>query len=346
MTSDTPIFKKIPMSSYRRFSYTLFDYDDETEAALQKISAKYHIYGYETCPTTGRKHLQGFIIFHNKVTWQTALNLMPENIHLEASNKPSEYNIKYCKGLTRDKRPNKFWESGNNPVTPGEGEKERWKRARENAEKGNWDEIPDDIYIRYYGNLKRIYTEKQIIPLPISEMDFHWYWGPTGTGKSTKARNENPNYYLKGINKWWDNYDNQDTVLIEEWGPMDIGAERIMGHYLKQWCDHHPFQAETKGGMKMIRPKKIIITSNYPIEECFHDENILEPLKRRLKIEYFHNFFPRYDPIVYTAASQQQLSPTQPAFEPSPAPAAQLRRALSPSLSDYEDYLAATTAQH
>jgi hypothetical protein len=56
---------------------------------------------------------------------------------------------------------------------------------------------------------------------------------------------------------------------------------------LKEWCDHHPFAAETKGSTTVLRPPKVIITSNYSMEECFTDPNILEPLKRRLNVRYF-----------------------------------------------------------
>lgn len=36
-----------------------------------------------------------------------------------------------------------------------------------------------------------------------------------------------------------------------------------------------------------IRPKKIIITSNYSIEECFHNEQDIAAIKRRFKVTKF-----------------------------------------------------------
>ena len=77
----------------------------------------------------------------------------------------------------------------------------------------------------------------------------------------------NSGHYQKEKNKWWCNYTGQDTVAIEEADPktMEHLADR-----LKVWADRYPFPGEIKGGrLEGIRPKKIIVTSNYSIEECF-----------------------------------------------------------------------------
>lgn len=287
-----------------RWCFTLNNYSQEEEDQIKAIECKYIVFGHEI-GEQGTPHLQGFIILNKRVRFSSAKGLFPERTHLEIARGTSPEAADYCLKYDKDN----FYERGVRPLLPGEGEKKRWADARECAKRGDFDNIPPDIYIRYLGNLKKIHSDAMTIPAPVQTLDFHWYYGSTGTGKSSTARSQNPNYYLKGINKWWDGYTDQPCVIIEEWSPMDNGAERIMGHYLKQWCDHHCFQAEFKGGMKMIRPPKIIITSNYSMEECFTDPNILDPLKRRIRVTQFHNYFnpsPIYAPNIICSPTQEQ----------------------------------------
>lgn len=118
-------------------------------------------------------------------------------------------------------------------------------------------------------------------PAPIDTLENEWIWGPTGVGKSLSTRNAFPVLFNHPNTKqWWDGYNGQDTVLIDDLGKK---TAEWMGEYLKTWADHYPFVADFKGKSRMIRPKRIIVTSNYSMEEMFPDTNILEPLKRRFK---------------------------------------------------------------
>jgi len=310
--------------SARRWCYTLNNYTAEECAAIELIPAVYHVYGREV-GESGTPHLQGYIMFANAKSFSAVKSLIGQRAHLEKARGDSVQAAEYCK------KDGSFWEQGTCPKPKGEGEKERWATARQLAKEGKFDDIDPDIHIRYIGNLKKIFADAQGIPPAQDELDFHWYHGPTGSGKSTKARAENPDYYLKGINKWWDGYTGQKCVIIEEWGPMNSDLTHCLGSYLKMWCDHHCFQAEFKGGMKMIRPPKIIITSNWSMEECFSNfPNILEPLKRRITSHLILDFFaPRRAPEPTLTQTQQVDSEGDPSlrsglyrtFElPSPSP--------------------------
>lgn len=54
---------------------------------------------------------------------------------------------------------------------------------------------------------------------------------------------------------------------------------------LKKWCNQKPFMLENKYGvMRNIRPKHIIVTSNYTIEEIWTKSKEREALLRRFTI--------------------------------------------------------------
>jgi len=90
------------------------------------------------------------------------------------------------------------------------------------------------------------------------DMPHEWHYGATGLGKSRGVREKYPEAYIKANNIWWDGYDGQPVVIVE-----DIGPKLINAHHIKLWCDHYAFAAESKGGSVKIRPKLVIFTSNY-----------------------------------------------------------------------------------
>ena len=117
-------------------------------------------------------------------------------------------------------------------------------------------------------------------PASINTLQNEWIYGPTGVGKSRSVRDSHPVHYPKARNKWWDGYKGEEVIVIDEVSPAD--AEWI-APMLKVWADHYPFIAEMKGRSVQIRPKHVIVTSNYSMEEIFKDPGDLEPMKRRFK---------------------------------------------------------------
>ena len=115
----------------------------------------------------------------------------------------------------------------------------------------------------------------------LDTLDHEWCYGPPGTGKSKYAYSHK-GAYIKSLNKWWDGYKGEDIVIIDDFGPN----QECLVELLKHWTDRYPFRAEIKGGSIVIRPKKIIVTSNYHPRELFKSVDS-DAILRRCKLSHF-----------------------------------------------------------
>lgn len=242
----------------------------------------YFFAGREICPTTGSKHLQGYAHFDKKKRL-TQLKKIHEGIHWEVAEKDWEHSWIYC--TKEDPEPFTFGELPeikNN----GEREKNRWIRNFELAKQGRLDEIDPDISLRCYGAIKAIARDHQKKPASLPDYHAEWVWGRSGSGKSTLARKEHPDCYPKECNKWWCGYQNEEIVLVED---IDPDNAKYIARHCKIWGDKFAFIGESKGGSWMIRPKKVIFTSQYTIEECFNERDAVA-IRRRCKVRKIENF--------------------------------------------------------
>jgi len=106
----------------------------------------------------------------------------------------------------------------------------------------------------------------------------YWYWGRPGCGKSWKAYTDDPTAFRKLQNKWFDGYNGEDTIILDD---LD---QNLLGHHLKIWGDRYPCQGEVKGGMVNLRHKKFVVTSNYSIDSLWeHDAEMRDAIKRRYR---------------------------------------------------------------
>lgn len=230
----------------------------------------------ETGSETGYLHWQVLAIFDGKVRLASVKRIFGERIHAEPTKSVAaeEYvwkeetrvdGTQFCLGTRPVRRNNS----------------EDWSLVREKAKAGLLDDVPADMYIRFYRTLKEIARDNMVHPPDLDNCAGVWIWGPPGMGKSTMARTDYPNAYLKPCNKWWDGYRGHDNVIIDD---FDKNHE-VLGHHLKIWADKFSFIAETKGGAITIRPKKIVVTSNYMIQDIFvHDVVLAQAIMRRFVV--------------------------------------------------------------
>lgn len=268
-------------SRARAWCFTLNNWTQEEYNVVVSCSCRYLIVGKEI-GESGTPHLQGYVCFRNARRLVSVKEKLGCNrVHVEVARGTAEQNQQYCS------KEGDFVEVGEIPVSQkrkGEMEIERWARARDLAKAGKFEEIDGDIYVRCLRNLEQIFRKEKLSAqlADNSEMVNEWIWGPTGCGKSSSVRTRfgDEDLYSKPLNKWWDDYNGERVVLLED---VDPSHEKWIGYFLKVWSDHYKFRGEYKGGSMMLRPKSLIITSQYSIDQIFSDHETVSALHRRFK---------------------------------------------------------------
>jgi len=287
----TPLIRHFSMSvtsKFRAWVFTLNNYNDEDERHIQETIGplcRYLVYGREIAPETGTPHLQGYLYFDNQRQRRSVSSLLPRS-RLDVANGSASQNRIYC---TKEEN---FYEVGDIPVDASEarrrggvGNAVRYKSAIELARRGDMDGIRESdpqMFLLHGPRLESLYAP-EVAPMQ-GDLLHEWWVGPSGSGKSKLLWELYPNHFAKALNKWWDGYRHQQVVAIEEWAPKnDCTASS-----LKKWADRYPFPGEIKGGcMQQLRPKKIIVLSNYTPQQCFINSEDLEPILRRFTVINF-----------------------------------------------------------
>ncbi len=251
----------------------------------------------------GTPHLQGYIIF-NKIKRLTQVKKLMPRAHLEIKFKDStpKQASHYCKKpvlgckcihcIKAKDYVSSYLEYGILPVNTTSHN--IWEQAKQSAIEGNFDEIPANMLIRYYHSFKRIHQDNPIQQYNLIIHDNIWVYAPTGYGKSYYARKKYPDFYPKSPNKWFVGYQNQDTILCDDFAPTQC---KYLHYYLKIWSDIYPFLAETKGGGMLIRPKHIVLTSQYTIQESFEDQRTIDAISRRFRVKYLKHWQTKKLPV-------------------------------------------------
>lgn len=277
---------KMVVQQGKGWCFTVNNYSEEDELALRALadSCVYLVYGREV-GDEGTPHLQGYIRFATNKRFNAVRALMPQ-CHLAVARGTWEQNREYC---TKD---GDFEEFGDEPMSQAEKGRrgaEYWAEQRRLIVAGEIDSVDDKLFVQSYTTIRAIMKDYRNVPSdlppPQDGPDNLWYYGPPGTGKSRKVRDDHGDQFFdKLLNKWWDGYAGQDVVLLD-----DLDKHHVcLGSHIKRWADIYAFNAEIKNGGMSIRPKCIIVTSNYHPDLIWHEDDVLcAAIKRRFKIVRF-----------------------------------------------------------
>ena len=272
----------------RNVCYTLILPEDTNEhpawiAAAKELNATYHVFGIEVCPTTGRLHLQGYAEFSSQRSYRAIQSELGGPAHCEKRRGTPQQAATYCKKDGNVFETGTISQQGRRTdieATLGAIRTNPRLRRREIAEQftGVFARYP-----RFVDTVVGFYRTVQTLNWTDSPNRF--IYGPAGSGKSRYARTlfSDDELYIKTHNKWFDGYDGESCVLIDDLHPDNA---KYMVTNIKIWADRYPFRAELKGSVIRIRPQSVVITSNYSIEEMFPNPQDQAAIRRRFHVTH------------------------------------------------------------
>lgn len=265
------------MAQYQNICFT--SYDEDFDIKFDEDNMYYMIYQFEKCPTTQKVHIQGYIELGKRMRLTGIKKLIGPKAHIEPRRGTAKQASDYCmKSETKLLGPYIFGvmkETHQGKRTDLEAVKQsitEKKRLREIVIEHTSE------YIKYHNGIeKTLKIINYIARDPETKPHVTWIYGPSGSGKSRQAWGMSKDIYVKdSVNKWWDGYEQQELVLIDEYkGNWDYA-------YLLKVLDRYPMLVEYKGGSIQLNSPKFVITSiNRPegIELLRRIDNIinLEP---------------------------------------------------------------------
>lgn len=269
-TSKNATFRGACITSYRISAW------DELPDKIQYLA-----YGQETCPSTGRPHVQAWA-YSKKAMRLTGWKKIFPGDHIEQMRGTFSQNDAYC---SKESNLTTF---GLKPMGNGE------KRSLEDlshtvTEAGLQGQRLSEIvtreefrstYVQYHSGITNLYRHAVTEKLRKIEKNFApeviYIHGNPGTGKTRYVYEQEPDIYrvpaADGY-KWKDGYAGEEAVLYDNITVNNIKSPEI----LLQEIDRYFMQAPVKGGYIGWRPRRIYFTTVYDITDFSENAGFSDP---------------------------------------------------------------------
>lgn len=231
-------------------------------------SNTYLIYSIERSPETGQFHFQGYLEWKGPISLTAICKKLKEFFpgckapHVEKRKGTPEEASQYCKatdskGLAKPSHINGPYEYGTMKV--GQGARSDLIKVRDIALSMSTKDIikeHGDLFVKWHKAIEAI-KAKAFEPRNEKTKVIIIY-GPSGSGKTAMVDFSFTSLYIKPPQeKWWDGYENQQAVLLNEFKMEDYGGRQN----LLQLFDRYQYTCWTKGGSRQFTSKVIITCS-------------------------------------------------------------------------------------
>lgn len=252
-------------SKRRDFCFTSYNLDFDYDEYMKTVRPSYLLVGNETCPTTGKRHHQGYVYFKNArgCKMKTLADELGGGVHVEPCKGNVKHNVDYCQ------KEGDFREWGQRPAQGARLDLEAAAEAVRSG-KSSVDDVAMEqpmVFHQFGRTLSRIEDIMQRKKFRTQMTQGLWIWGATGVGKShTVMADYSPEtHYIKALeDQWWDGYKGQPIVILNEFrGQIRFGE-------LLDLCDKYPKTVKIRNREPVpFLAQKLIVTSCGPPEEIF-----------------------------------------------------------------------------
>ncbi len=251
--------------------FKLVNWEEFYKENTNKI--RFIAWGVEVCPTSQKKHNQGWIQLYNKKTLGGVKKLMGDKVHLECTRGTPEQNDTYCKKDGKYTTCGSFISQGERTDLQG-----TYERIME-GETTLRDVANDDFYTycRYrngFQDAQKWADEK--LSREFRKVEVIVHAGDSGTGKTRTAMESHAAeniFKVEGSEMhWFDGYQGEDILIIDDYS-NDIKITRLLN-----LLDGYKLRLPIKGSFTYARWTKVYITTNLTREE-------LHPLAKNAHIK-------------------------------------------------------------
>ncbi|AXH73290.1 MAG: putative viral replication protein [Cressdnaviricota sp.] len=266
--------------------FTLNNPTPEDESRLtDDLPYRYLIFQYE-CGENLTNHIQGYFVLDAKKTLAGLKKILPR-FHLEIRRGSHEQAKAYSsKDDTRIDGPYEY--GSEKGIAKTRGARSDLLLVKKAIDEGaNEEQIWKDHFaasVRYWKSFERYrdvmskhreYAEGEKPKIII-------LWGPSGTGKSFKAKQDYPGAYWltkpsqKTTTLWWERYASEEVVVLDEfygWVSYDL---------LLRLLDYYHVTVEKKGSSAKLAAKTWVFTSNQHPDDWYKKVADTHALKRRI----------------------------------------------------------------